>query len=197
MNQLLTSMYYKSGNVDKFISVLQEKVDGLNDEQIDKFMLGRSFFTVPWVKAPSVTSARDGLGPLFNANSCISCHPNNGRGNLLTKDGLASRALVARLSIKANDSFEHKEFLEKKGFVPEPVYGEQLAINGIFGVDFEGQIKIDFDEEIVQFPDGKKVILQKPRYSLENLKRTNLSKEMIMKLQKSTFEITDRLVYCY
>ena len=180
---LLCTGLFAFENTSKYISnnknskLLQEKVDGLNDEQIDKFMLGRSFFTVPWVKAPSVTSARDGLGPLFNANSCISCHPNNGRGNLLTKDGLASRALVARLSIKANDSFEHKEFLEKKGFVPEPVYGDQLAINGIFGVDFEGQIKIDFDEKIVQFPDGKKVILRKPKYSLENLNYGKLHKD--------------------
>ena len=41
MNQLLTSMYYKSGNVDKFISVLQEKVDGGTATAVDYFNLAK------------------------------------------------------------------------------------------------------------------------------------------------------------
>ncbi|MFY4786008.1 thiol oxidoreductase, partial [Aliarcobacter butzleri] len=64
----------------------------------------RSFLSIPWVEAPSVTTARDGLGPLFNANSSISCHPKNGRGTLFTKNNLPSRTLIARLSIKSDDS---------------------------------------------------------------------------------------------
>ena len=78
-------------------------VDGLNDDEYDKFMLGKSFFAVPWVEAPSVTTARDGLGPLFNANSCIACHPSNAQGKLFNKDGFVSRSLIAKLSIKSND----------------------------------------------------------------------------------------------
>ena len=109
---------------EKHSKLLLKPIDGLNNEQTDIFMLGRSFFNIPWVKAPSVTTARDGLGPLFNANSCISCHPKNGRGELFTKDNLTSRALIARLSIKSDDSFQHKDILKKKGFIPEPVYGE-------------------------------------------------------------------------
>jgi hypothetical protein len=34
--------------------------------------------------------------------------------------------------LNAKNSLEHKELLEKNGFIPEPVYGNQLAINGIF-----------------------------------------------------------------
>ena len=64
---------------DKNKSVLLSPIDNLNDEEYDKFILGRSFFTIPWVESPSATTARDGLGPLFNANTCISCHPANGR----------------------------------------------------------------------------------------------------------------------
>lgn len=48
--------------------------EGLNDEQIDSFTEGRSFFHIPWVAAPSSTTARDGLGPLFSSNTCASCH---------------------------------------------------------------------------------------------------------------------------
>ena len=154
---------------DKNKSLLLKPIDNLNDEEYDKFILGRSFFTIPWVESPSATTARDGLGPLFNANTCISCHPANGRGTLFNKDGLESRSLIARLSVKADDSKEHKELLKYKGFVPEEVYGGQLSINAIHGVDFEGKVKIDFKEIEVILPDGEKQILLKPNYSLENL----------------------------
>ena len=99
---------------DKNKSLLLKQIDNLNDEEYDKFILGRSFFTIPWVEAPSATTARDGLGPLFNANTCISCHPANGRGTLFNKDGLESRSLIARLSMNANDSKENNELLKYK-----------------------------------------------------------------------------------
>lgn len=165
-------------STNKNSSLLITPKKGLNNEEHDKFMLGRSFFSIPWVEAPSVTTARDGLGPLFNANSCISCHPKNGRGTLFTKNNLPSRALIARLSIKSDDSLEHKELLKYQGFVPEPVYGNQLAINGIFGVDFEGKIKIDFEEKEVVFPDGEKQVLLKPKYSLTDLNYGDLHKDV-------------------
>ena len=165
---------------EKHSKLLLKPIDGLNNEQTDIFMLGRSFFNIPWVKAPSITTARDGLGPLFNANSCISCHPKNGRGELFTKDNLTSRALIARLSIKSDDSFQHKDILKKKGFIPEPFYGEQLAINGNLKVPFEGNIKIDFEDFEVKFPDGETVILQKPKYSLENLNYGELKKNSVI-----------------
>ena len=156
---------------DKDSSLLLKPFPSLNDEQYDEFILGRSFFVIPWVVAPSVTTARDGLGPLFNANTCVSCHPANGRGTLFNEN-VESRSLVVRLSIDSPSLIKsdlHKSLLEKKGFIPEPVYGNQLAMNGIHGVDFEGRVKIDFDEVLVDFPDGEKQILLKPKYSLENL----------------------------
>ncbi|RBQ28958.1 thiol oxidoreductase [Aliarcobacter vitoriensis] len=171
---------------DKYISntknskLLLKPINDLNDEEYDKFMLGRSFFTVPWVKAPSITTARDGLGPLFNANSCISCHPNNGRGLLFSSENIASRAIVARLSITSDNSLEHKEVLNKKGYIPEPVYGNQLAINSIFGVDFEGKVNIDFEEKEILFPDGEKQILLKPKYSLKELNYGDFHKNGIV-----------------
>ncbi|MBP7769756.1 MAG: thiol oxidoreductase [Aliarcobacter sp.] len=165
---------YLSNNKDS--SLLLKPVSSLNDEQYDKFILGRSFFAVPWVESPSATTARDGLGPLFNANTCLSCHPKNGRGTLFSND-LPSRSLVARLSIGANKTLIHKELLAKKGFIPEPTYGNQLSINGIFAVNFEGKIKIDFKEILVDFTDGEKQILLKPNYSLENLNYGALHKD--------------------
>ena len=48
-------------------------------EQLD-FWDGFSFFRDPWVASPSITRDRDGLGPLFNARSCKTCHADGGRG---------------------------------------------------------------------------------------------------------------------
>ena len=37
-------------------------------------VLGAALFERAWVPAPSSTTANDGLGPLFNARACVSCH---------------------------------------------------------------------------------------------------------------------------
>ena len=88
----------------------------LNNEEEDLHMLGRSFFNIPWVEAPSATTARDGLGPLFSANTCVHCHPNNGAGLARKKDGTISRALVMRLSLTNINN----TLIMKKGFIAEP-----------------------------------------------------------------------------
>jgi CxxC motif-containing protein (DUF1111 family) len=170
---------YLSSNKDS--KLLLKPVSNLNDEEYDQFILGRSFFVIPWVEAPSATTARDGLGPLFSANTCISCHPSNGRGTLFTKDNEVSRALVPRLSINSDNSLKHQMKLEKNGFIEHEVYGSQLSINANHGVPFEGKVKVKFEEKKVKFPDGEIAILEKPIYSLENLnygkldKNTNIS----------------------
>lgn len=166
---------YFSNNKDK--SLLLESIDGLTDEEYDQFILGRSFFTIPWVEAPSVTTARDGLGPLFNANSCVSCHPKNGRGTLFTKEQYPSRALVARLSIPSSNSDEHKLLVKKTGFVPEPVYGSQISINGVHGVPFEARVSIKFEEIEIKFPDGEVDTILKPKYNLIDKNYGDLSKD--------------------
>ena len=143
-------------------SLLLKPIKKLNDEEYDQFILGRSFFTIPWVEAPSATTARDGLGPLFNANTCISCHPRNGRGTLLNSKGNAARSLVVRLSIPSDGSLDHETKKEKMGFVPEPTYGAQISINGVHGVPFEAKPKIEFEELTVLFPDGEKDVILKP-----------------------------------
>ena len=164
-----------SSNKNK--NLMLKAVEGMNDEEYDKFILGRSFFVIPWVEAPSATTARDGLGPLFNANTCVSCHAGNGRGTLYNKNNQASRSLVARLSIPTNNSFNHKELLFKNGFIPNPTYGSQISINGIHGVDFEARVKIDFEKVKVTFADGEVDELLKPKYELINKNYGELSKD--------------------
>ena len=59
-------------------------------------VIGQSIFERIWVSAPSSTEAADGLGPMFNARSCVACHPGGARGNVLNKDGTQSPSLLMR-----------------------------------------------------------------------------------------------------
>lgn len=147
--------------------VFMQPIDGLNDEEQDKFMLGFSFYRIPWVEAPSATTARDGLGPLFNANTCISCHPNNAVGSVFTHSGSVSRAYVLRLSIPSTPTKGHHRYLHYNGFLAEPSYGSQLNINGVHGVPYEGKPMVTYDTIPVTYPDGKVVILSKPKKMLK------------------------------
>ena len=153
------SAYDITSNKSK--SILLQPIDGLNDEQYDKFILGRSFFKIPWVEAPSATTARDGLGPLYNANTCASCHPNNGRGTVYNENGSFSRSLVAKPSY-------------------DLVYGSQIAINGIHGIKYEAKTDIKFQEIKITFPDGEIDTLLKPIYALKDLQYGPLDKKTIL-----------------
>ena len=166
-----------SGN--KNSSLLLKPLSELDDNEYDKFILGKSFFRIPWVEAPSATTARDGLGPLFNANTCASCHPNNGRGNLYNKDGNFSRSLIPKLSLKNNDN-KSSEFIEKIGLIPEPTYGNQISINGIHDVNFEAKANITYTKIKVVFPDGDVDTLLKPHYALKDLQYGKLHKDTIL-----------------
>lgn len=165
---------------EKSSNILLKPIKNLNDDEYDIFILGRSFFTIPWVEAPSATTARDGLGPLFNANTCISCHPNNARGNLYNTNSEFSRSLVGKLAIKSDASIKHENLIQKQGFIPEPTYGGQMAINGNHGIKFEGKPDIKFEEIEVVFPDGEIDILQKPIYAYKELGYGDFHKDTIM-----------------
>jgi len=146
---------------NKSKSILLKPIDGLNDEQYDKFILGKSFFRIPWVEAPSATTARDGLGPLYNANTCANCHPSNGRGTLYNKNGSFARSLIPKPSY-------------------DPIYGSQIAINGIHGVKYEAKTDIKFEEIKVAFPDGEIDTLLKPIYGLKDLQYGPLDEKTVL-----------------
>ncbi len=146
-----------------------------NDEQ-DLFMYGKSFYRIPWVEAPSATTARDGLGPLFNANTCMHCHPNNGAGIAVKKNGSMTRSLLLRLSHKTSTD---KACLEKCGFEPDSTYGAQLSLNGNHDVPFEGEAKVTYQEIKGKYPDGSSYTLRNPTYTIDKLNYGSLDKETI------------------
>ena len=140
----------------------------LTHDEEDLRILGKSFFSVPWVEAPSATTARDGLGPLFSANTCKHCHPNNGAGVPTDANGNVSRALVMRLSL-SNIKNINNDLIVKNGFAPEPVYGGQLSVNGTSDVDYEGRVEVRYEAIEGRYADGTAYELQNPSYILSDL----------------------------
>ena len=133
------------------------------------FAVGNSFFRNPWVIAPSTTTARDGLGPLFNTNACQNCHIKDGRGHPPAANATSAASMLVRLSIPANDSTAHAELLRRQGVVPEPVYGGQLQDMSNPGVAPEGKVRMVYDLLAVTLGDGTQVELRKPRLQISQL----------------------------
>ena len=111
--------------------------------------LGASFFHKPWVSAPSTTTDRDGLGPLFNAHSCESCHRKLGRGSVPTRSTRESSGLLFRL-------------------YGNGAMGSQLQTRALPGMDAEAQIDIRRENVALvrEFSDGLRIELFAPRYTV-------------------------------
>ncbi|WP_443192204.1 di-heme oxidoreductase family protein, partial [Pseudomonas indica] len=131
------------------------------------FSVGNSFFRNPWVMAPATTTARDGLGPLFNTNACQNCHIKDGRGHPPGPDAIQAVSMLVRLSIPA--SAEQAHLIERLGVVPEPVYGGQLQDMAVPGVAPEGKVRFEYETETVRFDDGSEVELRKPTLAISQL----------------------------
>ncbi|KQT45295.1 thiol oxidoreductase [Aureimonas sp. Leaf454] len=136
----------------------------------DTFKLGNALFRKFWVSSPASTEASDGLGPLFNARSCQSCHLKDGRGHPPAQ-GEPGVSMFLRLSVPASTD-EEREALAKRTLlrIPEPTYGGQLQNFGVPGVEPEGQMTIRYDETSVTLGDGTRVALRHPTYGVADLK---------------------------
>ena len=64
---------------DQSLNAFGIAIPSLDREERRTFAVGNSFFRDNWVTAPASTEGRDGLGPLFNAQSCSTCHFDDGR----------------------------------------------------------------------------------------------------------------------
>jgi len=131
------------------------------------FSVGNSFFRSPWVIAPSTTTARDGLGPLFNTNACQGCHIKDGRGHPPAPDAQNAVSMLVRLSIP--DAPAYARVIEQLGVVPEPVYGGQFQDMSVPGVVPEGKVRVDYTPVPIRFKDGTEVELRKPTLQITQL----------------------------
>ncbi|MCV9962371.1 c-type cytochrome [Pararhizobium sp. BT-229] len=133
------------------------------------FKLGNALFRKLWVSSPSSTQASDGLGPLYNARACQTCHLKDGRGHppegstdatsMFLRLARASKTDDERAAIAAHDVLNF----------PDPVYGTQLQDSAVPGLAAEGHMKISYTETPVTLAGGETVLLRKPHYSIDKL----------------------------
>ncbi|MFP4462711.1 MAG: di-heme oxidoredictase family protein [Guyparkeria sp.] len=145
----------------------------LDNEEVAHFHAGKALARQPWVIAPTATDARDGLGPLYNARTCLTCHVNGGRGVVPEGEKGTLPHGIVLLSVPSDNGLP----------VPEPTYGEQLQARGIGLADRfgsaqggdagklvgEGRIAIRWESVPFTYPDGESVELRRPRMELQNL----------------------------
>lgn len=134
---------------------------------------GNRLFTALWTAPPNpVLPDLDGLGPLFNADSCAACHVRNGRGtppdesgpilaqpdDRFTPDTAAGYGMLARLptdDIRA---------------IPSSAYGSQIQDRAIAdhpGLLPEGRVHIVWRESTGRFADGTPFRLRHPLVRVE------------------------------
>lgn len=95
-------------------------IDSLNENEISGVSQGRELFIAQWTPAPGTRPTLDGLGPLFNANACTSCHSSNARVSPYNSNGTVDNSFLFRIA--DTNGNEH------------PVYGGQLQTQATSGV---------------------------------------------------------------
>lgn len=131
------------------------------------FWTGFSLFRDPWVIAPSSTKDRDGLGPLFNARSCVACHKGGSRGKMSS----AGESLPTSLLIRLGPVDRTPDAASKK-------YGGQIQPRSIkfnhgrLAQNPEGEAWLDLRYDVIdgKYPDGTSYQLHAPSYQLTKLK---------------------------
>jgi CxxC motif-containing protein (DUF1111 family) len=124
------------------------------------FAVGNAFFKENWVSPPASAAGRDGLGPLFNASSCSSCHLRDGRGRPPQPGERAPTGLLLRLGVaSATEPAGPDE--------PHPVYGTQLQEQAVLGAQPEARWRIETSIVRGSYADGGSYELEQPRYVLE------------------------------
>ncbi|HEY0292278.1 MAG TPA: di-heme oxidoredictase family protein [Hansschlegelia sp.] len=95
--------------------------------------IGKAVFDRMWVQAPASTKHADGLGPLFAARSCASCHAGSG-GRTTFRLGRDDPASHPGLVVRFGDAVG----------APDPVYGAELQPQGVSGAAGEGRAVVSF-----------------------------------------------------
>jgi len=132
------------------------------------FRTGKALFEKLWVSSPSSTLASDGLGPLYNARACESCHIRDGRGHP-PAPGEDPAGLVLHLSRPGPAEGPMADIPGYQATRPDPVYGRQLQTRALRGLAAEYRLSISHEEIEIPLSGGESATLRAPRYHLGDL----------------------------
>lgn len=127
----------------------------LSSADLALHLSGDVLFESVFVTPPSTVNS--GLGPIFNNSSCISCHPKDGRAAFPLEINARS-GFFLRASIPGNTA--------TGGPIPVPGFGLQIQNQAVFGATAEAKYQVTYTTVVEDFPDGTKITLRKPTYSL-------------------------------
>ncbi|MDJ0962577.1 MAG: di-heme oxidoredictase family protein [Acidimicrobiia bacterium] len=144
-----------------------QPLGNLDDAGVAAFQVGNEFFRQAWVVAPG-TEANDGLGPLFNATACITCHVDDGRSRGPDQGVVDRPGLIVFL----NSGFDESGIP-----VLDSGYGGQIQDRSIDGVPAEAVVVVDYEDVVVEYPDGTSITLRRPAYTLDQLAFGGLAPE--------------------
>ncbi|WP_121968713.1 di-heme oxidoredictase family protein [Leptolyngbya sp. BC1307] len=146
---------------------------GLNAQEMDLHAEGDVAFDAVFVTAPA--PIHPGLGPTFNNNSCAGCHIKNGRG--MPQLGQA----LVRTSLPASSD---RPIVKTEGVVPDPVIGTQLQDSGVYGVQPEASVTLEWQEMSGQYPDGEGYELRSPQITLSAIDNNSpISEDLLTSLR--------------
>ncbi|HZD22975.1 MAG TPA: di-heme oxidoredictase family protein [Acidimicrobiia bacterium] len=110
------------------------------------FERGDDLFSGVWSPRGVGPVGRDGLGPLFAADSCAGCHVRDGRSQPLGSD----------------DDFGIVVVLDSDA----PMVGTHVQLQSSSGFEAEGVLRVDYVEVPGAFGDGETYSLREPVYSV-------------------------------
>ncbi len=146
---------------DTSVEAFTNHLPGLTEAQILQFEEGDELFEQSFVAATGIVAEADGLGPVFNADSCESCHVSDGRGRAPLFTGEMESGFLIRLA--------SEERTLNGATLPDPIYGGQLQDGSIAGMSPEASIVITYRDINGTFADGTPYTLRQPVYTLENM----------------------------
>ena len=109
-------------------AAFEKPASNLTPDEVARHDVGDPLFERSHI--PLATHQDAGLGPLFNANSCVACHVRNGRGAPVPGVSLVRVALQ-----------------EANGTTPVPEWGWQIQDHAIFGHQPEAVMGLSWQEE--------------------------------------------------
>jgi len=163
-------VFFNVVNANPGKNIFSKPSENLKGEAKLNFSVGRGLFRRLWVTAPASTQAADGLGPLYNARSCMACHPDNARGRSFSDDEHDTGQLLLRIDVPPQNDFQQQQLVDNYlNNIPEPTYGIQLQSFAIANHSAESKLGVSYKNISVKLQDGKVVNLRKPSYKIYNL----------------------------
>lgn len=147
-------------------------LDGLTWDEHEAFVDGQFFFNEIWTEVGPRETPSDGLGPLFNAQSCDACHRASGRRAATSSNGTVNQpGLLVRLSVPGDS--------------PEPNYGDQFQDRSLGQRVGEGIVAIEWIIETGNYDDGVPWERRRPVLNLVNLTGPDLDEGTLTSIRSA------------